>query len=136
MSYTIEPAPALDERRPVARQTVSGSTSKPLARHRSRTRRAGLVLAAGAFVWSVTTVLFPWHEISLNFRITDLTGFAFQIGVLALLTVVMRTGGIGSSPRTRIALRVEAVLLTLASTWSAPGRDHPRHCRQHAIGHP
>lgn len=118
MSYTIEPAPALDERRRDARQAAGGSTSKELAEHRSKTRRAGLVLTAGAFAWSVTTVMFPWHESSLNFRITDLTGLAFQLGVMALLTVVMRTGGIGSSPRTRIALRIEAVLLGLASTWS------------------
>ena len=66
----------------------------------------------------MTSVVFPWHESERNFRITDLTGFAFQLGVMALLTVMMRTQAVGTSRKARIALRVEAVLLTLASIWS------------------
>jgi hypothetical protein len=117
MSYTIEPALALDERR---RDTVpaAGSSSATLAEQRSRTRRAGLVMTTGALAWSVTMVLFPWHESSLNFRITDLTGLAFQLGVMALLSVMMRTRALGDSRKARIGLRTEVVFLSLASIWS------------------
>jgi hypothetical protein len=118
MSYTIEPAPALDERRRDTGQAARASSFNTLAEQRSRTRRAGLVMTAGALAWSVTTVLFPWHESPLNLRITDLTGLAFQLGVMAVLTVMMRTRALGASRKARIALRVEAVLLSLASIWS------------------
>jgi hypothetical protein len=118
MSITIEPAPALDERRRDTRQAAGTSSSDTLAEQRSRTRRAGLVMTTGALAWSVTMVLFPWDESALNFRITDLTGLAFQLGVMALLTVMMRTRALGDSRRARNALRTEAVLLGLASTWS------------------
>jgi hypothetical protein len=85
----------------------------------------------------VTTVVFPWHESERNFRITDLTGLAFQLGVMALLTVMMRTQAIGTSRKARIALRVEAVLLSLASIWSllhaiAPTRDRLAPIGDHA----
>jgi hypothetical protein len=118
MSYQIQPAPVLDDRRQVARRDVGATSSPTAGGRRTRTRRAGCALTVGALAWSVTTVVFPWHESSLNFRITDLTGLAFQLGVLALLTVMMRTQAIGTSRKARIGLRVEVVLLSLASTWS------------------
>jgi hypothetical protein len=118
MSYTIEPAPALDEPRHDARTTPGGRPPETGADQRTKTRLAGCVLTAGALVWSISTVVFPWHESSLNFRITDLTGLAFQIGVMALLSVMMRTQAIGTSRKARIGLRIELVLLSLASTWS------------------
>jgi hypothetical protein len=116
MTYTIEPAPALDQRHD-ERQHVVGWP--PGSRDGDRkTRLAGLAMTTGALAWSITTVVFPWHESARNFRITDLTGLAFQLGVLALLTVMMRTQAIGTSRKARIGLRVEVVLLSLASTWS------------------
>jgi hypothetical protein len=118
MSYTIEPAPALDERRDARRTDGDAAVASSVAQQRSKTRLAGFAMTTGALAWSVTTVLFPWHESSLNFRITDLTGLAFQLGVMAVLTVMMRTQAIGTSRRTRIGLRIEVVLLSLASTWS------------------
>jgi hypothetical protein len=118
MSYTIEPAPALDERRHDARTTPGGRPTTSGVDERTKTRLAGCALTAGALAWSITTVVFPWHESSLNFRITDLTGLAFQLGVMALLSVMMRTRAIGTSRKARIGLRVELVLLSLASTWS------------------
>jgi hypothetical protein len=117
MSYTIEPAPALDERRHDVR-TPGGPSTTTGVDQRTKTRLAGCAMTVGALAWSVTTVLFPWHESERNFRITDLTGLAFQIGVMALLSVMMRTQAIGTSRRARIGLRVELVLLSLASTWS------------------
>jgi hypothetical protein len=123
MSVTIKPAPALDERRHDAGHRghpghAVGWRPNTFADDRVRTRVAGCAMAAGALAWSVTTVLFPWHESERNFRITDLTGLAFQLGVMALLTVMMRTQAVGTSRKARIALRVEFVLLSLASTWS------------------
>ncbi len=118
MSYTIEPAPALDERRHDARTTPGGQPTTSGVDERTKTRLAGGALIAGALAWSITTVVFPWHESATNFRITDLTGLAFQLGVMALLSVMMRTQAIGTSRKARIGLRVELVLLSLASTWS------------------
>jgi hypothetical protein len=117
MSYTFEPAPALDERRDV-RRTEGDAAVESLAQQRSKTRLAGLAMTTGALTWSVATVVFPWHESSINFRISDLAGLAFQIGVMAVLTVMMRTQAIGTSRRARIALRVEVVLLSVAMVWS------------------
>jgi hypothetical protein len=118
MSYTIEPAPALDERPRDARTTPDGPAIQTGVDHRTKTRLAGCAMTVGALAWSVTTVLFPWHESERNFRITDLTGLAFQLGVMALITVMMRTQAVGTSRKARVALRVELVLLSLASTWS------------------
>jgi hypothetical protein len=86
--------------------------------HLTQTRLSGCALTAGALAWSVTTVVFPWNESSLNFRITDLTGLAFQLGVMALLSVKMRTHALGPSRKARIGLQGELVLLSLASIWS------------------
>lgn len=118
MSYSIEPAPALDERRDVRQIDDDAAVASSIAQQRSKTRLAGFAMTTGALAWSVTTVMFPWHESSLNYRITDLTGLAFQLGVMAVLTVMMRTQAIGTSRKARIALRVEVVLLSLASVWS------------------
>ncbi|KAB8187638.1 hypothetical protein [Microbispora catharanthi] len=51
-------------------------------------------------------------------RIADLGGLAFQIGLFGLLTVQSRTGATGTSRTSVIMLRIEAVLLALASVWS------------------
>lgn len=118
MSHTIEPAPALDERRHDAHTTPGGRSSRTGLDTRTKTRLAGCAMTTGALAWSIATVVFPWHESSLNFRITDLTGLAFQLGVMAVLSVMMRTQAIGTSRKARIGLRVELVLLSIASVWS------------------
>lgn len=124
MTYTIEPAPAVDRSAEVENDTMTTAARNDAlspaerADGRARTRRAGAVLFGGALTWAIATVMFPWHESELNFRISDLAGFAFQVGVMGLLMVMMRTRAIGTSRKARIALRVEVVLLSLASIWS------------------
>jgi hypothetical protein len=51
-------------------------------------------------------------------RVGDLTGLAFQLGVFALLTAMLRTGATGVTRKARAMIKVEYVLLGLASLWS------------------
>ncbi|GAB2864498.1 hypothetical protein GCM10022221_75740 [Actinocorallia aurea] len=81
-------------------------------------RRAGLGLTAGALTWAVTICAFGSDGTGTEGRIIDLTGLAFQLGVLCLLWVQIRTMAIGTSKAARFALRFEAFVLGLASVWS------------------
>lgn len=82
-------------------------------------RRLGLGLTAGALAWA--GAMFPLGsnpESSAGIAITDLTGLAFQLGVFALLTVQLKTRATGTSRAAVAMLKVEYVLLALASVWS------------------
>ena len=48
----------------------------------------------------------------------DLTGFAFQVGVMCLVVLQLRTAATGLGRGARVMLRVEQVLLSLAMLWS------------------
>lgn len=104
-------APSLDDRRETGRaRTVSTSTRS--------VRRLGVVLTVGAGLWAGSIFAFGTNATGLGGRIGDVAGFAFQLGVFALLTVMVRTRATGVSRLARILLRVEFVLLGLASLWS------------------
>lgn len=83
-----------------------------------RVRRLGLTLTAGTLLWAASIFAFGTLSGGIEGRIGDLTGLAFQIGVLSLLTVQIRTQATGTSRAARVMLKVELVLLVLASIWS------------------
>jgi hypothetical protein len=75
-----------------------------------------MLLSAGALAWSISMAvggLDPdegtWQAITQG-----LASGVFQLGVLALLTVLWRTRALGDGRLARLALRVEAVVLTFA----------------------
>jgi hypothetical protein len=75
-----------------------------------------MLLSAGALSWAVTMAvggLDPdtgtWQQITQG-----IASGVFQLGVMALLTVLWRTRALGEGRLARLALRVEAVILTLA----------------------
>ena len=107
---TTTPAPARTDVSPAIR---------PQAGLSERTiRRLGLGLTTGTLAWATSIFLFTTDPDGVRGRIGDLTGLAFQLGVFCLLTVQIRTRAIGVSRAARIGLRVEAVILGLASVWS------------------
>ena len=77
-------------------------------------RRLGAVLTAGAATWSVS--LFIWGPNPGYSRdlVSNLTALAFQVGVLALLHVQLRTRATGLGKLARRFMYVEHVLLACA----------------------
>ncbi|GAA3446458.1 hypothetical protein [Planomonospora venezuelensis] len=97
----------------------------------SAVRRLGLALTAGTLAWATSIFLFGTVNEGFAERVGDLTGLAFQAGVFALLTIQIRTRATGLSRTSRVMLKVELVLLGLASVWSLlhgllpePAQDH------------
>ena len=84
----------------------------------STIRVLGLALTAGTLAWATSIFLYGTQNTGFAERFGDLTGLLFQGGVFALLTVQARTQATGITRVSRIMLRVEAVLLALASVWS------------------
>jgi hypothetical protein len=78
-------------------------------------RRLGLGLTAGTLAWAASIFAFSTVNEGVPERIGDLTGLAFQLGVFCLLAVQFRTRATGPS---RVLLKVEAVILGIASVWS------------------
>ncbi|TCO37796.1 hypothetical protein EV646_12222 [Kribbella antiqua] len=81
-------------------------------------RRLGIGLTTGTLAWAASIFVFTTVADGWPGRIGDLTGLAFQLGVFCLLTVQFKTQAIGVSRAARVALRVEAVILGIASIWS------------------
>ncbi|GAA1746193.1 hypothetical protein [Luedemannella helvata] len=82
-------------------------------------RRAGITLAAGALTWAASLVAVGAQpDTSLGVTISDLAAVPFQIGLFALVTAQLRTGATGLSRVARGMLKVEYVLLALATLWS------------------
>ncbi|MEU8140965.1 hypothetical protein [Nonomuraea sp. NPDC048901] len=81
-------------------------------------RGLGLSLTAGTLAWAASIFLYGTQNTGFEERVGDLTGLLFQGGVFALLTVQARSQATGLTRISRGMLRVEAVLLALASVWS------------------
>jgi hypothetical protein len=104
-----------------ARTDVKGpAVTDPAGASTRLARRAGVVLAAGAGSWAVANALLgttppagTWQAVVVN-----LAAVAFQIGLMFLVTVQMRTGAIGTGRLARTLLHVEHVLLGLATVSS------------------
>jgi hypothetical protein len=109
--------------RPALARTDTGGSAAPAA-ERSPTidqhtvRRLGLALMAGTLAWSASMFVFGPNAEGVGSRVGDLTGLFFQLGVFALLTAMLGTGATGLSKTARAMIRVEYVLLGLASLWS------------------
>lgn len=121
MSLTDRPAPARTDV-----PTTAGSAQVPAQRGRrqhepladpptaSWVRRRALVLVAGGALWAVSKYAFGMESPGLPGRIVDATSLLFQVGVVALLTVMVRTRATGTSRLARGFLKAEFVLLGLA----------------------
>lgn len=99
--------------------TTPIATAAPATISARTVRRLGLVLTGGSLAWAAA--MFPLGAApasSLGIALTDLTGLLFQIGVVALLTVQLKTRATGTSRVAVGMLRVEYVLLALAGLWS------------------
>lgn len=95
-------------------------------------RRIGIGLTAGATVWAGTMFTVGLQADGLGARIGDLGGLAFQLGLFGLLTVMLRTRATGTSRASVVMLKVQYLVLGLASAWSllhavlpAPIQDAP-----------
>lgn len=78
-------------------------------------RRLGLGLTAGTLTWAASIFAFTTMTEGVPERIGDLTGLAFQLGVFCLLAIQFKTRATGKSV---VLLKVEAVILGIASVWS------------------
>lgn len=82
-------------------------------------RRLGIPLVVGALTWSLTSsTIGVTPSTSLGVTVQDLSGLAFQAGVMCLVVLQLRTAATGSGRGARALLRVEQVLLSLAMLWS------------------
>jgi hypothetical protein len=100
-----------------ARTDVAGSPAPRLAP--AAVRRHGLALTAGATAWSVASLVYGFTPDSgLGVAVTDLSAFAFQLGVLSLVQLQLRTRATGVGRAAVTLLKVERVLLALAMAWS------------------
>lgn len=106
MTLEQTPAPARsDVRRPAP---AGSATPRPF-----RTR--GWMLTGGALAWAATTLAFGTDPTdSTEVAVYALGSGLFQIGLLALLTVLWSTQALGAGRLARFSLRLEAVLVTLA----------------------
>lgn len=109
-------------RTPATARTDVNPTTRPApaatAPSVSTVRRLGIGLAAGSLTWASTMLAFDYDDGGLGARIDDLGGLVFQFGVFALLAVMLRTRALGTSRVSVWMLKVECVLLGLASVWS------------------
>jgi hypothetical protein len=112
MSISTTPAPA--------RTDVAATGGAGTAVPARLVRRAGVAVAAGAGAWAVANAALgttpdagTWQAVVVN-----LAAVAFQVGLMFLVTVQMRTGAIGTGRLARTLLHVEHVLLGLATVSS------------------
>jgi hypothetical protein len=82
-------------------------------------RNHALGLVAGAGLWSAASFVYGFNpDTELGVKAQDLTGFAFQLGVLSLVTLQLRTRATGPTRMAAAMLKVERVFLALAMLWS------------------
>ncbi|TKK86240.1 hypothetical protein FDA94_22225 [Herbidospora galbida] len=82
-------------------------------------RNLALGLSTGALVWAAASLFYGFQPANdLGWMLTDLGGLVFQIGLLCLLALMIRTQATGTSRPARIMLQVERVLLVPAMVWS------------------
>ena len=108
-----------------ARTDVPGTTFAPVPATpdipvigASTVRRAGVALATGTVLWASTMVIWGSTAEGFGGRMGDLGGLAFQLGLFGLLQVQLRTRATGTSRKAVAMIKVEHVLLAIASIWS------------------
>ncbi len=106
MSVTTRPGPARTDDPDVTTTTA-------------RVRRTGWMVAAGSLSWAgAMTAVSPQSTDNTDILINDLFALPFQIGLFFLVTTQLRTQATGTSRVARGMLRVEYVLLGLATLWT------------------
>ena len=121
-SVSTAPAPARTDLDHHAARTADGAeaTATGAAGIRPATvRRHALPLVLGALAWSVSSFALGFNpSSSVGIVVQDLSGLAFQVGVMSLVLLQLRTAATGTGRGARIMLRVEQVLLSLAMAWT------------------
>jgi hypothetical protein len=111
MTITTNPASA--------RTDLPAHAGKPHAPTTTQARRVGVGMTAGALCWAAglfTVGAVPATELGVT--IGDLSALPFQLGLFALVWLQLRTRATGTSRAAMAMLRVEYVLLALASAWT------------------
>jgi hypothetical protein len=109
MSITTTPAPA----------RTDAAAPAPVAATARTARRTGFAVAGGALIWAAAMAAFsPQATDNLSITVNDLGALPFQASLFALVTLQLRTAATGTSRVARGMLRVEYVLLALATVWS------------------
>jgi len=108
MSLTTTPAPARTDLAAAA-GTVRGASTRSV-------RTAGIAVATGSLSWAVACAALGTTPPAGTWQATvvNLTAFAFQLGLVFLVTAQMRTGAIGTGRLARTLLHVEHALLAVA----------------------
>jgi hypothetical protein len=108
MSISTTPVPARTD-------AASATTARPTAAT-SLVRRAGLGVTAGSLAWAVPVAVLGTTPAAGTWQATvvNVGAFLFQLGLAGLVTVVLRTGAIGTGRLARGLLHLEHVLLGVA----------------------
>ncbi len=96
----------------------AGTTASRTGAELRRIQRLGLGLTAGTLAWAASIFAFSTVNEGVPERVGDLTGLAFQLGVFCLLAIQFRTRATGLGRGSVVLLKVEAVILGIASVWS------------------
>jgi len=114
MSLSTTPAPARTDT--VAAIGAPPTAGRPVATTRL-VRGAGLAVAGGSSLWAAGLLLFGLNaEPGWQATMETLSSLFFQLGLVALVTVQLRTGATGTGRLARFFLHAEHVLLGLAIT--------------------
>ncbi|MBB3085459.1 hypothetical protein [Geodermatophilus sabuli] len=111
MSLSTTPAQARTDAAPAGPRTAP---VRPAVSTRS-VRRAGAAVAAGSAAWAGGILAFGLDPVDgWQGTVYNLSSLAFQLGLVALVTVQLRTGATGTGKLARSSLHAEHVLLGLA----------------------
>jgi hypothetical protein len=111
MSLSTTPAPARTDAATAGPRTAAGRAP---ASTRS-VRRAGVAVAVGSSAWAAGILAFGFNPVDGWQAVTyEMSSLLFQLGLVALVSVQLRTGAIGTGKLARFFLHLEHVLLGLA----------------------
>jgi hypothetical protein len=111
MSLSTTPAPA---RTDTAGQRPTTAAARPPASTRT-VRRAGVAVAVGSAAWAGGILAFGLNPApGWKGLVYDASSLLFQLGLVALVAVQLRTGATGTGRLARFSLHAEHVLLGLA----------------------
>jgi hypothetical protein len=104
-----------------------GAAPRPAASTAS-VRRAGIAVATGSAAWAAATLAFGIDPVNRWQDLTyEVTALLFQLGLVALVSVQLRTGAIGTGRLARSLLHLEHVLLGLAILATSSSAFLPRY---------
>lgn len=114
MSLSTTPAPARTDTAQTAPQRPAAHAAPAPAR---AVRRAGIAVTTGTTAWAAGILVFGLNPTEGWQRLTyDASSLLFQLGLVALVAVQLRTGATGTGRLARFLLHAEHVMLGLAIT--------------------